>query len=103
MSASGRPMFPAASAWTPAWRRRWATSAVVFVLPFVPVIAIQRVPDPDSARNPRSISDRIGTRASRAAARSEEHTSEHQSRGHLVCSLLLEKKNQTRNPSQHLY
>src|SRR5690625_6835227 len=28
------------------------------------------------------------------AARSEEHTSELQSRGHLVCRLLLEKKNQ---------
>src|SRR5207253_8139629 len=39
-------------------------------------------------------------RVSRAAAcraitgRSEEHTSELQSRGHLVCRLLLEKKNQ---------
>src|SRR5215510_16186205 len=30
--------------------------------------------------------------------RSEEHTSELQSRGHLVCRLLLEKKNQTRPP-----
>src|SRR5690625_966833 len=29
----------------------------------------------------------------RAAGRSEEHTSELQSRGHLVCRLLLEKKN----------
>src|SRR5690625_6664560 len=29
-------------------------------------------------------------------ARSEEHTSELQSRGHLVCRLLLEKKNQKR-------
>src|SRR5690625_5610630 len=28
--------------------------------------------------------------------RSEEHTSELQSRGHLVCRLLLEKKNKTR-------
>src|SRR5690625_6545643 len=31
--------------------------------------------------------------------RSEEHTSELQSRGHLVCRLLLEKKNE-REPSQ---
>src|SRR5436305_3717220 len=31
-------------------------------------------------------------RGSRAAARSEEHTSELQSRPHLVCRLLLEKK-----------
>src|SRR5690625_6805849 len=29
--------------------------------------------------------------------RSEEHTSELQSRGHLVCRLLLEKKNQAKN------
>src|SRR5215208_8114266 len=32
--------------------------------------------------------------APRAGRRSEEHTSELQSRGHLVCRLLLEKKNQ---------
>src|SRR5690625_6390815 len=32
-------------------------------------------------------------RAGRALFRSEEHTSELQSRGHLVCRLLLEKKN----------
>src|SRR5690625_6971618 len=33
------------------------------------------------------------TRRPSRAARSEEHTSELQSRGHLVCRLLLEKKN----------
>src|SRR5690625_6927194 len=33
-----------------------------------------------------------GVSAERIAARSEEHTSELQSRGHLVCRLLLEKK-----------
>src|SRR5690625_6015100 len=43
--------------------------------------------------------DRTGERAAAAPAetglpvRSEEHTSELQSRGHLVCRLLLEKKN----------
>src|SRR5207253_11208222 len=38
----------------------------------------------------------LGARAAgdRAGARSEEHTSELQSRGHLVCRLLLEKKKQ---------
>src|SRR5690625_6285669 len=45
-----------------------------------------------------------GTATARAALdagleRSEEHTSELQSRGHLVCRLLLEKK-KTRRPSQ---
>src|SRR5438445_9653337 len=95
MSASGRPMFPAASAESPAPRNRCATSAVVVVLPFVPVIAMQRV-SPASARKPRSISDTTGTPAARSRgrrARSEEHTSELQSRQYLVCRLLLEKKN----------
>src|SRR5437870_10044859 len=34
-----------------------------------------------------------------AERRSEEHTSELQSRGHLVCRLLLEKKNKRKNSS----
>src|SRR5690625_5927426 len=34
-----------------------------------------------------------GAQLASAASRSEEHTSELQSRGHLVCRLLLEKKN----------
>src|SRR5207253_4408217 len=33
-------------------------------------------------------------------ARSEEHTSELQSRGHLVCRLLLEKKNKKENTTK---
>src|SRR5690625_5902934 len=33
--------------------------------------------------------------------RSEEHTSELQSRGHLVCRLLLEKKNKKNNDNQY--
>src|SRR5207253_8176251 len=50
----------------------------------------------DSRRSPRSVS-RAGSISSALAGsparRSEEHTSELQSRGHLVCRLLLEKKN----------
>src|SRR5439155_14907308 len=34
-----------------------------------------------------------------APSRSEEHTSELQSRGHLVCRLLLEKKKNDANPA----
>src|SRR5690625_5729545 len=34
--------------------------------------------------------------------RSEEHTSELQSRGHLVCRLLLEKKKQTKNTREKI-
>src|SRR5437870_7454082 len=38
------------------------------------------------------------TRPTRRWSRSEEHTSELQSRGHLVCRLLLEKKNGKQTP-----
>src|SRR6266508_4981332 len=41
-----------------------------------------------------------GTPAGSASSRSEEHTSELQSRGHLVCRLLLAKKN--KNPTRAL-
>src|SRR5690625_6160853 len=37
--------------------------------------------------------DHLATRTDHSTDRSEEHTSELQSRGHLVCRLLLEKKN----------
>src|SRR5439155_16788086 len=40
------------------------------------------------------VAQRVGDRALRLS-RSEEHTSELQSRGHLVCRLLLEKKNKS--------
>src|SRR5439155_26762142 len=39
----------------------------------------------------------------RARGRSEEHTSELQSRGHLVCRLLLEKKKKLTDVSRVLY
>src|SRR5439155_17183117 len=38
-----------------------------------------------------------------AAGRSEEHTSELQSRGHLVCRLLLEKKKKKTKKSKTVY
>src|SRR5437870_11151568 len=39
--------------------------------------------------------------ATATTSRSEEHTSELQSRGHLVCRLLLEKKKNTHKPKHH--
>src|SRR5205814_9431904 len=45
---------------------------------------------------PGSASSLGGGRIARAAGRSEEHTSELQSLRHLVCRLLLEKKNNGR-------
>src|SRR3712207_8005194 len=59
--------------------------------------ARRRVPD----RAPRSPTDRAHGRATglggclRVASRSEEHTSELQSRQYLVCRLLLENKKKT--------
>src|SRR5690625_5935877 len=41
---------------------------------------------------PLPMAKQLAAATSRARKRSEEHTSELQSRGHLVCSLLLEKK-----------
>src|SRR5690625_3134291 len=46
------------------------------------------------ARGPSRLSSMVGSYP-RRARRSEEHTSELQSRGHLVCRLLLEKKKES--------
>src|SRR5437870_8494536 len=56
------------------------------LFPYTTLFRSQAVP-----RDPEV--DRLGTRRrDERAERSEEHTSELQSRGHLVCRLLLEKK-----------
>src|SRR2546422_5008477 len=47
---------------------------------------------PGRQEGPDDLSDRLVGRHHPAQARSEEHTSELQSRLHLVCRLLLEKK-----------
>src|SRR2546422_6227825 len=47
-------------------------------------------------RSPRSLRDLVHLR-------SEEHTSELQSRLHLVCRLLLEKKKKTQNKTGSIY
>src|SRR3712207_7711211 len=43
----------------------------------------------------------IGAQINSAVSRSEEHTSELQSRQYLVCRLLLEKKKQSNNRHEH--
>src|SRR5690625_2307791 len=53
------------------------------------------IPKSDSTGRPRVVSSTLEglmSRCSTRVRRSEEHTSELQSRGHLVCRLLLEKK-----------
>src|SRR3712207_7299944 len=49
----------------------------------------------------RPLSPTISSSQSSRARRSEEHTSELQSRQYLVCRLLLEKKNQKINTLKH--
>src|SRR5690625_6914280 len=44
----------------------------------------------------------LAVASSLCEARSEEHTSELQSRGHLVCRLLLEKKKKTTKHMHHI-
>src|SRR2546429_6703222 len=56
-------------------------------------------PCPSSTAWPRP---RLRTAPSRQAPRSEEHTSELQSRLHLVCRLLLEKKKHTHHSTVHI-
>src|SRR3712207_8447551 len=56
-------------------------------------------PRPGGQPDPRPTRDRAGG----AARRSEEHTSELQSRQYLVCRLLLEKKKKNVGPPVHGY
>src|SRR5439155_560362 len=51
----------------------------------------------------RSFTSAIAGQMIRLGCRSEEHTSELQSRGHLVCRLLLEKKKHNFSPRSTLY
>src|SRR5690625_6187659 len=57
-----------------------------------PISAVSEVP----ARPAKSSAVTTGPSSRVKDRRSEEHTSELQSRGHLVCGLLLEKKKKTR-------
>src|SRR5579884_4328889 len=57
------------------------------------VMAGPRAPSPTGSHPPcPPVHDRVNV-VTGEGGRSEEHTSELQSRGHLVCRLLLEKKN----------
>src|SRR6266508_7050456 len=53
---------------------------------------------PISSRTVDSHWPKVGEPTRTSTTRSEEHTSELQSRGHLVCRLLLEKKKPPTNP-----
>src|SRR5207253_8494166 len=53
-----------------------------------------------TCRNPSAGSTAIPYEILTSPLRSEEHTSELESRGHLVCRLLLEKKNKNNNSAK---
>src|SRR2546422_4598177 len=66
---------------------------------------VQREPRTLGQRRAETLGDRLGGDVARdgASRRSEEHTSELQSRLHLVCRLLLEKKKKhERAPDRHV-
>src|SRR5205809_4912957 len=82
-----RPPGPLLFPYTTLFRSRWPL-AMVFPAGFSPSAHCRRPPT-DSLFHRRRIS---APACPRSVLRSEEHTSELQSRLHLVCSLLLEKK-----------
>src|SRR5437660_3862018 len=71
---------------------RWRAFAVVAVAFFMTIVDLTIV----NVALPT-----IGRKLHFSETRSEEHTSELQSRGHLVCRLLLEKKKQKRRSRAH--
>src|SRR5690625_6212538 len=58
-------------------------------------LTVRRTPQRSQPRDGLTVARAVtgGTSSAVSELRSEEHTSELQSRGHLVCRLLLEKKN----------
>src|SRR5690625_6435963 len=58
--------------------------------------------DPGNVRRARRRLPHVQVRCADALERSEEHTSELQSRGHLVCRLLLEKKKKKHTYIKHI-
>src|SRR5437870_10898312 len=71
-------------------------------LPISPSAVRSRHARAGSGRGTRPFWRSSGRWTARMVSRSEEHTSELQSRGHLVCRLLLEKKNQTEDHYQRV-
>src|SRR5690625_6496487 len=66
------------------------------LFPYTTLFRSPAPPGPESAPLPGAARAHRGHLAA-GADRSEEHTSELQSRGHLVCRLLLEKKKEIRH------
>src|SRR2546422_1172457 len=63
----------------------------------------RREADYTQRQRERTRDDHVAKQARLSFPRSEEHTSELQSRLHLVCRLLLEKKKKNKQYKQHIY
>src|SRR5690625_5570664 len=78
------------------WPRDWCSDVCSSDLPFSPdcfTSANKQQRVSSSAQKPGRSTSSLPSRYGSFTQRSEEHTSELQSRGHLVCRLLPEKKN----------
>src|SRR5690625_6623274 len=74
------------------WWKNLGRVAVAASVAVVAIVGIQNFPGQLAEPELATVAS-----GSDATSRSEEHTSELQSRGHLVCRLLLEKKKKTKN------
>src|SRR5690606_42075583 len=84
-------LLPASATRRPRARNRCATSAVTVLFPLVPVTAITRAAGFSANHSAVPEVTRVPLCCACSSSRSEEHTSELQSRENLVCRLLLEK------------
>src|SRR2546421_4670241 len=90
--------YPVARAFTQYRRRnamRFANRVLLSALAIFVLAGIAFGQTPRGEGDPRNLSPSVGT----GGPRSEEHTSELQSRSDLVCRLLLEKKKKTKRPA----
>src|SRR2546429_4498911 len=94
MNASRRPSVPTASASGPPgnWVRSWRTVATRLSIDVLVFHASPRNWVASASAWIAGVFDPNGLTCPLLSSRSEEHTSELQSRLHLVCRLLLEKK-----------
>src|SRR2546422_5278469 len=82
------------------WRAARIASTAILTLPSVPFLKPTGADRPDASSRCTWLSVVRAPIAPQDTRRSEEHTSELQSRLHLVCRLLLEKKKELRGNIQ---
>src|SRR5690625_5502228 len=89
--------------YTTLFRSSWLEAMGRYFVPLATTMKLASSPVMNSSTTtrlpalPNDSPDSMPFRVARASSRSEEHTSELQSRGHLVCRLLHEKQNKHNN------